>query len=161
VYGPRDAEFLRLFKAVKSHVLPDFGGGRQALSLVYVRDLAEAIITCLQHPGAAGQTFFVSGSEVVTARQFGEMIARELGVRVWRLPLPVGFLWPVCLVQELISRCTRTPNVVSRQKYAELRAPGWVCDGSRLRRELGVDCATRLREGVTQTAQWYRHEGWL
>jgi nucleoside-diphosphate-sugar epimerase len=46
VYGPRDAEFLRLFLAVKSHLLPK-PSGAQALSLVFVQDLAEAVVTCL------------------------------------------------------------------------------------------------------------------
>jgi nucleoside-diphosphate-sugar epimerase len=43
VYGPRDEAFLPLFKAVKAHILPRFGGGRQTLSLVFAEDLAEAV----------------------------------------------------------------------------------------------------------------------
>ena len=70
VYGPRDAEFLRLFKAVKRHLLPK-PGGAQALSLVFVQDLAEAVVTCLNHPAAAGKTYFVAAREVVTARSDG------------------------------------------------------------------------------------------
>ena len=34
----------------------------------------------------------------------------------------------MCLAQELASRLTGKPNVLSLQKFAELRAPGWVCD---------------------------------
>jgi nucleoside-diphosphate-sugar epimerase len=161
VYGPRDGEFLRLFEAVKSHLLPDFGGGRQALSLVYVKDLAEAIVRCLESPGAKGRTYFAAGTEVASATQFAELVAQELGVWTFRLPLPVGLLWPVCVLQEAVSRLTGRPNVLSLQKYAEIRAPGWVCDGSRLRSELGIDCATSLPEGIRQTAGWYRAEGWL
>ena len=74
VYGPRDAEFLRLFRAVKHHLLPRMSGA-QALSLVFVKDLAEAVVTCLTHPAAAGKTYFVAGREVVTARRMAEEIA--------------------------------------------------------------------------------------
>ena len=127
VYGPRDAEFLRLFQAVKSHLLPK-PGGAQALSLVFVRDLAEAVVTCLTHPAAAGKTYFVAAREVVTARSMAEEIAAQMNVWTLPLPLPTALLWPMCLAQELASRLTGKPNVLSLQKFAELRAPGWVCD---------------------------------
>jgi nucleoside-diphosphate-sugar epimerase len=161
VYGPRDGEFLRLFKAVKSRLLPDVGCGRQALSLVYVEDLASVIVGSLTHPTAAGQTYYPANPEIVTARQFGESIARQMGVRCWRLPVPVPLVWPACLVQELVSRVTRKPDVLSLQKYAELRAPGWVCDATKLEAELGLKCPTRLEEGVRRTLAWYREAGWL
>lgn len=161
VYGPRDTAFLPLFRAVKSHLLPDVGGGRLALSLVFVKDLAEAIVRCLEAPAAPGRTYFATGAEVVSATQFGELAARELGTWTFRLPLPTGLLWPVCVVQEWFSHLTGKPHLFSRQKYAEITAPGWVCDGTRLRAELGIECATPLREGIRQTAEWYRAAGWL
>jgi nucleoside-diphosphate-sugar epimerase len=74
VYGPRDEEFLRLFRAVKSHLLPK-PGGAQALSTVFVKDLAEAVVTCLTHAAAAGKTYFVAAREVVTARTMAKEIA--------------------------------------------------------------------------------------
>ena len=161
VYGPQDGEFLRLFKAVQAGVLPDVGCSRQALSLVYVEDLARTIVECLTHSDAIGKVFFASNPEVWTARQFGEVIAEELLRKPIRIPIPVPLLWPVCWGQDLLSRLTRRPNVLSAQKYAELRAPGWVCDGSRLKRELGLECSTSLTEGVRRTTLEYRKAGWL
>ena len=93
VYGPRDAEFLRLFRAVKNHLLPK-PGGAQALSMVFVRDLAEAVVTCLTHPAAAGKTYFVAAREVVTARAMAEEIAAQMKVWTLPLPLPTALLWP-------------------------------------------------------------------
>ena len=161
VYGPRDAEFLRLFKAAKAHLRPRFGGGRQALSLVFVKDLAAAVLTCLTHPAAVRRLFYVASPEVVTVRALGDAIASRLNV--WTLPLrlPTAALWPVCCVQEAISRLTGRAHVLSRQKYAELRAPGWVCDPTRLRQELGFTCATSLKQGLAETLGWYQQEGWL
>ena len=161
VYGPRDTEFLRLFKAVKSHLLPCFGGGRQALSFVFVRDLAEAVVTSLTHPAAARGTFFVAAPAVVTARQLAEEMAAQMKVWTLPLPLPTPILWPVCALQEMVSRLSGRANVLSRQKYAELRASAWVCDPAKLRRELGFACATDLRKGIAETLAWYREQRWL
>jgi nucleoside-diphosphate-sugar epimerase len=161
VYGPRDADFLQLFKAIRRHVSPTFDAGRQVLSLVFARDLAEAIVTALDHPAAAGRTFNVASPEVVTLAELTQVIANTLGTWALPLPLPGWALWPVCLIQEGWSRLRGRPAILSRQKYLEARAPGWVCDPHRLREELGVECRTGVRDGIARTAAWYRSSGWL
>ena len=161
VYGPRDGEFLRLFKAVRAHLLPRIGGGRQALSFVFVKDLAEAAVTCLTHPAAAGKTFYVASPEIQTAIAVADEIAAQMKTWTVSLPLPIAALWPVCFLQEAVSRLSRKPNVLSLQKYAELRAAGWVCDPGRLRQELDFVCATTLRSGIAETLAWYRQHEWL
>ena len=161
VYGPRDTAFLPLFRAARAHVLPLFGGGRLALSLVFVKDLAGAIMACLLEPAAAGRTYYAASPEVVTSRALAAEIASQLEVWTVPLPLPTAALWPVCLRRDGVSRATGRPAILSLQKYAELRAPGWVCDPGLLRRELGVACGTGLGDGIALTLESYRREGWL
>jgi UDP-glucose 4-epimerase len=150
-----------LFKAVDLHALPRLGSSRMALSLVFVKDLAEAAVTCLTHPAAAGRIFYVASPEVTSAHALAREIAQQLGSWTIPLPLPTALLWPVCVFQEILSRLTARPSILSRQKYAELRAPGWVCAPARLREELGLVCATPLKAGVSETVAWYRRHGWL
>jgi nucleoside-diphosphate-sugar epimerase len=128
---------------------------------VFVEDLARVIVDCLEHPRAPGKVFFVSHPEIQSAGGFGARVAQALHRRPLRVPIPIPLLWPVCWGQELVSRVTRRANVLSGQKYAELRAPGWVCDGSRLQNELGLACPTALAEGVRRTVAAYRRDGWL
>jgi nucleoside-diphosphate-sugar epimerase len=84
-------------------------------------------------------------------------------MRVWTLalPCPVPFLWPCCLALDLFARLTGKPQLLALHKYPEFTVRGWVCDPSKLQRETGLSCPTRLEEGVTQTLDWYRAEGWL
>lgn len=161
VYGPRDDGFLSLFQVVKMRVRPSFIGGIKQMSFLYVKDLAEAILQVLLHPQAAGKTYFVAGREVVSPQDFMAMIARSMGVRVVSVPIPVQLMWPVCALQELMARITNRPVIVNRQKYAEFCSQAWVCDPSRIERELGVVCPTPLREGIQETIRWYRQHGWL
>lgn len=159
VYGPRDVEFLRLFKAVQAHLLPR--PGPQALSLVFVQDLAQAIVTCLDHPAAARKTYFAACPEIVTARSMAREIAIQMGVWTVPLPLPALMLWPLCLGQQIMSRLTGRASVLDLQKFAELRAPGWVCNPGLLERETGCACPTTLKPGIGQTLRWYRQERWI
>lgn len=163
VYGPRDRDFLHLFRAVRSRFAPQFGGGRQELSLVYAPDLGRATVAALEWRGAgsSGTIWNVAAPGVVTAGQLGEEIARCLGVRPWTPSVPMGCLWPICAVCSMGSRLTGRPHILSLEKYAELTAPGWVCQVDRLRDELGYCCSTTLEEGLDRTVAWYRREGWL
>lgn len=159
VYGPRDKGFFSMFQAVARHVLPR-PSATQQLSLVYGPDLADAAVRCLAE-SAPGRTYFVCSAERVTARQMADEIARQMKVWTVPCPLPAGLLWPICAGAELMGRMTGKPTLLNRQKFAELRAPGWVCDGSRLERELGVTCPTTLRQGIAETLSWYRRADWL
>ena len=161
VYGPRDDAFRPFFKAIKAHILPRFGSGRLALSFVFVKDLAETTVACLTHPAAGGKTFYAASPEITKAHALTDEIASQMKTWTLTIPLPTAALWPLCQMQEAISRLTGRPAVLSRQKYAELRAPGWVCDPARLRQELGLVCATRLKDGIAETLAWYRQQGWL
>jgi nucleoside-diphosphate-sugar epimerase len=43
----------------------------------------------------------------------------------------------------------------------ELLAPAWICTTERAERELGFRATIPLPEGIRETADWYRSEGWL
>ena len=161
VYGPRDAEFLKLFRAVRLHLRPEFGGGSQELSLVFAPDLATVVVQCLTQAPAANRVYHVASSEVVTAAQLARCIAAAMNVWTVPLPLPTASLWPVCLARQFASCLGASASVLSLQKYPELAAPGWVCDVTRLQDDLGLSCPTRLREGIAATLDSYRRAGWL
>lgn len=161
VYGPRDTQFLPLFKAARAHVRPRYRGGKQALSLVFAPDLAQAVTECLLHPAASGKTYFVASPEAVTASQMAQAIATQLGTWTVPVPVPTPALWLACAVAHLVAQVRRRPSLLSLWRYPELCAPGWVCSPERLRQELGIQCSTPLQTGLAQTLAWYQQHGWL
>jgi nucleoside-diphosphate-sugar epimerase len=161
VYGPRDADFLTAFRAVRHHVIPLVRGGRQPLSLIYAEDLAEAAVQCLTSPAAAGRTYNVASPEVATAGEVLRQAARALHAWAVPAPVPVPLLRLLATVQEGLSRLSGRANILNRDKVRELSAPGWVCDTSRLRNEVGFVARTPLAEGLAVTMDWYRTAGWL
>jgi nucleoside-diphosphate-sugar epimerase len=161
VYGPRDTEFLPIFQKVKQRVMPLLLGAKRALNMVYAPDVAAAVLCSLMHERGAGGTYHVAAEPPCTDEEFMQEIAAQLRCRPLRLPIPRSGLSLACVIQEILSRMTGRPNILSRQKLPELLAPGWVCSTDRIRNDLGFTASTSLREGVTHTLDWYHREGWV
>lgn len=161
VYGPRDDGFLPLFRAVNRHTCPVLLGGIRELNLVFVHDLAEAIVTCLNHPAASGKAYFLANPEIAYPSQLAREIAKHLGIWTVPVPLPVPLLLPIFTVNHAVARLTGKPTLLTVQKYAELRAQAWTCDTTRAETELGITCKTTLQTGIPQTIDWYRQQRWL
>jgi len=51
--------------------------------------------------------------------------------------------------------------LLNRSRYRELYADGFACRVDRLREHLGVVAQIDLRDGLEETAAWYKREGWL
>lgn len=161
VYGPRDPEFLRLFRAARMGVVPLIGGGAQELTLIFVDDLAAALVHCLTHPAAAGQTYHVGTPEVITAAGVARAIGDVLGRQPRFVSVPAAIVPWVCRIAGTGARLRHQASLLAHDKHRELLASGWVGDFTRLQTETGFTCPTRLRPGLEQTAAWYREHRWI
>src|ERR1039458_5855430 len=67
IYGAaRDrnlSRLLMLLSRTRARVLPGPGGGRHLQQPVHVADVADAVLTAVERPGAAGMTYDVAGPE--------------------------------------------------------------------------------------------------
>ncbi len=136
VYGPGvKANFLVLMKAVARALPLPFAGIENRRSLVYVGNLCDAIIRCLEAPQAACKTYFVSDGVPVSTPDLVRAIARALGKPARLFPFPPRLL---DLVPPL-RRLTRSMEV----------------DDSAIRRELGWRPPYTFEQGLRATADWY------
>lgn len=172
VFGPRDRGILAFFQAAAGGVVPRVGSRRGAaerrVSLVYGPDLADAILRAAFRPEAAGRTYYAAYDETlpladVTARiaaAVGSLPSRR-GRRMRVLPLPDFVVRGVGVVAEESARLLGRVPEFSRDKAAEFLAPGWECEVSRIRTELGWNAATPLDRALAETAAWYDAQGWI
>ena len=161
VYGPRDVEFLRLFRIVRRGVTPVFGAGAQRLSLVFAPDLADAIVRCLDDALPSDRVFYPAHPEVVTSRGLVEAIARGLGVTPRIVPIPTAFVRPMLWASGTAARLAGRATLLAPDKADELLADAWTCSPSALAAATGWRAATPLADGLRRTADWYRAAGWL
>jgi nucleoside-diphosphate-sugar epimerase len=161
VYGPRDREFLRLFRLARWGLAPVFGTGTQEYSLVYVADLVDALVRAGTTPAAAGRTYHVAHDAVVLSRDIARAAGAALGRRTVLLPVPIVAAAPIVTLIGWAAAAAGRPSVLSREKLAEFLAPSWLVSSDAARRDLGWTAATGLAEGMRKSADWYRAEGWL
>lgn len=161
VYGPRDREFLRLFRLARLGVAPVFGRGAQQLSMVFAPDLADAVVRAGSAEGAPGRVYHAAHPEVVTYRDVGRAIGRAIGRAPLTLPVPIPMAAAVVWAMERAAAAAGRRSVVSVDRLAEFRAPAWILAVEKAERELGWRAAHDLERGTRATAEWYRAEGWL
>ena len=162
VYGPRDTDFLQAFRTIRRGLIPLPGGRDQTMNLVYGRDVAIAVRRSLGNSNAFGKTYHIAAEPPYSAKRMADAIADSMNTRGARkVSIPSPVLYAACILQEGISRLTKRPHVLTRQKLPELRARGWVCSTELAKKDIGFTAPTALPEGLAKTADWYRQEGML
>src|SRR5205085_2788977 len=140
--------------------LPLVGRRGAAYTFIHVEDAVRAIAAAVESP-MAGATIFVGHPRPVTARDILEAVRLAVGQSALIVPIPMTLMRVAAWGGDLAGRLTGRPMPINQWRYTELSAEGFVCRVDRLREQLGIVAAWELREGLAQTDEWYRREGWI
>jgi len=161
VYGPRDANFLPLFRmVVRLGRVPIVGKPSKQVAFVYATDLAEGLRLAAMSPQAVGRTYFIA-SGIHTMSEVVQAVCSALNMRPRMLRVPALLALLAGEVGQIKWAITGRPQIVSRRKIRDLLHPWWTCFWNRARDELGYREAVGLTEGMRLTAQWYVQNGWV
>ena len=140
VYGPGvKANFLSMMRWLNKGVPLPFGAIYNKRSLVALDNLVDLIVTCIDHPAAANQTFLVrDGEDLSTSELLGKM-AMALGKPARLLPLPSWML-------ELSAR------LLGKQALAQRLCGSLQVDISKTRELLGWIPPVSVEEALRRTA---------
>jgi nucleoside-diphosphate-sugar epimerase len=110
IYGPSvKANFYSMMKWVNNGIPLPFGRIKDnKRSLVSLDNLVDLIITCIEHPNAANQTFLVSDNNDISTFQLLTDIASALDVPLRLLPIPSTWL---TLIARLIGKPAISDNL--------------------------------------------------
>ncbi|MDH4585284.1 SDR family oxidoreductase [Pseudomonas sp. BN415] len=93
VYGPGvKANFLSMMRWLDKGVPLPLGSIDNRRSLVALDNLVSLIVTCVDHPAAANETFLVSDGEDLSTSELLRRMALALGKPARLLPVPVWLL---------------------------------------------------------------------
>jgi len=153
VYGPGDRELLPLFRWMERGVAPVLGSGSARFSLLYVEDLADAVVRWLSGDTAVHRTFELDDGrpggytwtdvvDIMTSLRSRSVIP----VRVPALLLEVLAAVNLAAAQVIGYKPMLTPG-----KVRELRHPNWVCDSAAFTEATGWSPKVSLEEGLRRT----------
>ena len=163
IYGPRDREILELFKAARWGVVPMPPPGRA--SIVHVDDLARLLLALARPPdpllGAVTHRIFEPDDGREGGWQHARLaraIGRAVGKSVWAPSLPKRMLSAAAWLDR---RLRGTSAKLTPDRVGYMCHPDWVSrpdkapPGELWRAEIPT------RDGLIDTAIWYRQQGWL
>lgn len=145
VYGPGvKGNFAQMLRVLAKRIPLPLASVHNLRSLIYVGNLVDALIVCATHPAAAGQTYLVSDGEDISTPG----LLRQLGAAMGRPALL--FSCPPALLS-LAGQATGKADRIERL-LGSLRV-----DSGKIRRELDWTPPYPLRQGLQETAEWYRN----
>jgi nucleoside-diphosphate-sugar epimerase len=93
VYGPGvKGNFASMINLVGKGLPLPLGAVHNKRSLVALDNLVDLIITCIDHPGAANETFLISDGEDLSTTQLLRGVAEAMGKPPRLIPVPAGLL---------------------------------------------------------------------
>ncbi|MCB5226058.1 SDR family oxidoreductase [Alishewanella sp. 16-MA] len=92
VYGVGvKANFAAMLNMAKKNLPLPLGAIHNSRSMVALDNLVDLILTCIDHPKAANQTFLVSDDQDVSTTELLEMMTRAVGKKPWLIPVPMSW----------------------------------------------------------------------
>ena len=153
IYGPGDRELRPVFEWMAKGIAPVLGSGSARFSLLYVKDLAEAIVQWLDCNEGMSDTFELhdgysggySWHDVINT--FKHLRTRS----VVSIKIPIVLVWLVSALNLLASRTFGYAPMLTPGKVRELSHSDWVCDNTALSNAIGWEPRVLLPEGLRQT----------
>lgn len=161
IYGPGDpGRFLMLFRWADRGWFPMFGHGRTFYHPLYIDNLVDAFVACLDRERLTGRPYLIADDRYLPIEELVRAVGRAIGRDVRILHLPIT---PLVAAGHVVERVCRPlgvePPIFPRRVdwYRQDRA----FDISRARRELDYEPRVDLEEGLRRTGEWYRANGYL
>ena len=146
VYGPRvKANFLRLLQVVDKGIPLPLANVQNKRSLIYLDNLIDGIVACIQHPEAANRTFLISDGGDISTSDLLRTIASSMGKS------PMLFSFPERILR--VAAGLTGKSAITSRLLDTFRV-----DISKIETLINWSPPFTLQEGIGKTAHWYLEE---
>jgi nucleoside-diphosphate-sugar epimerase len=160
IYGPRDTNsFARFARLIERGKMPIIGSGHNQVPLIYVTDVAQAVLLASEVDHAVGRAYLLVNDERVTQVDYFTAIAGQLGVKPPRVRIPYRLALALGATAEGVGHLARMQQAPPIMRFGLQQIAGenrFVI--SRARSELGFCPRVSLADGVRQSIAWYRSQ---
>jgi nucleoside-diphosphate-sugar epimerase len=160
VYGPRDVDYLEMFRSAKYGFIPL--PPRGASSIIHVEDLARLLLALVDAPPALvrNHTFEPDDGREGgwSHKDLARAIGQAVGRRVFAPHLPKGLMLAGARADRLL-RGDRAR--LTRDRVGYMAHTNWVSRSAKRVPRAVWEPHIATEEGLARTAQWYREQGLL
>jgi len=160
VYGPGDRRLLKLFRTIQKKIFFMIGDGKNLHHPIYIDDLIGALLAAAKYEKAVGEILLIAGKETVTTENMVATIADQLGAKIPRFRAPLSLFWVIAAVAETLLRPLGIQPPIHRRRMDFFRK-SFTLSGAKAFNTLDFVPKVSFREGVRETAKWYRQMGYL
>lgn len=160
VYGPGDwRDILKLTRMAKRGLFPRVGARPKLTPLVHVDDATEGLVLAMEK-GRVGETYLITNGRSEPFDDIRKTLLKGLGIIRPPLYVPEWFaLSAASLIEKTFALAGKAPPVT--RKNIESTLTDRVFSIEKARRELGFEPRVDPVQGLVETVQWYRKEGWV
>jgi nucleoside-diphosphate-sugar epimerase len=157
VYGPGDRALLPLFRLMQHGIAPLLGRTDARFSLLYVEDLAEAVVKWLVSESRESRVFELDDGHPggYSWCEVAESFERVRGKPAFRFHVSELPMNVTAKLNQIAASVMGYAPMFTPGKVREIRHPDWVCDNSMFREAANWTPTVRLEEGLRATlASW-------
>ena len=144
VYGAGNpGNMERLMKLINTGFPLPLGSINNRKSFVYVGNLVDAMIACLDHPNAKNQTFIVSDGEDLSTTDLIRRLGKALGKSPLLLPIPAELL-------------RLTTKLLGKADIGDRLLGSLQVDSNKIRQMLDWTPPYTVDQGLQATADWFK-----
>ncbi len=161
VYGPRETDYLMMLKTVKAGFNISAGFKAQHLTFIYVKDLVDIVFIGLDSK-IENRSYFVSDGKVYTTSEYARLIKHLLDKnKTIKITIPLPVVRMVSYISEMISKLTKRPSTLNRDKFIIMKQRNWECNIQPLIDDLEFSPRYDLQQGLKESIEWYKAKGWF
>ncbi len=153
VYGPGDREISPLFRWMCRGLAPQASSRASKFSMLYINDLADAIVALLEKEQWHRSTFELHDGHP-GGYDWGEVVqtvSRVAARNILRFKLPRPMIRTAAAVNLGAARVCGYAPMLTPGKVRELEHPDWTCDNAVFSKATGWQPCTDLAEGIRKT----------
>ena len=129
-------------------------------SYVYISDLMKVMEHFIKKDGEY-KSYNVTDGQCYDRYALANLTKAILKKQTLKFHIPESVVNLMAATQELAGNISGAVPTLNRNKLAELTARNWSCSIESIRHDLGYVPHYDLRNGLTETLQWYKDNKWI
>lgn len=160
VYGPGDPrDILKLTRLARKGLFPKVGRRPKLTPLVHVNDAIQGLLLAAEN-GVAGQKYLITNQDSLPFDEIRKILQKALGVTRFPLYVPEwAALTMASLIESVFPALGKVPPIA--RKNIESTLADRVFSIEKAQREIGFNPRVDPTEGLRQTVEWYKKQGWV